>query len=145
MAKRDVRCQAAVIRDGQILLLRYELRGREAYWCFPGGGREAESDEECVRREVREETGLTVRVEKLLFEVPAMPPDGVYERWRTYLCIPMAGEARPGTEPGEEHLVSIREVRWFDLGSEHGWPADLRGDRFTYPQLVRVRELLGFC
>ncbi len=45
-----------------------------SFWVIPGGGLEAgESDEECVIREMREETGLEVQVEKLLIE-EVLPP-----------------------------------------------------------------------
>ena len=58
---------SAVILDetqSNILLTRRTDNGR---WCLPGGGMDAgESLEECCVREVWEETGLTVRVVRLL-------------------------------------------------------------------------------
>ena len=53
---------------------------------LPGGGREEGEDETtCVAREVREETGLTVRVDQLLADTPAEPPDGTYVRAGPFL------------------------------------------------------------
>src|SRR5207247_99147 len=90
---RHTRYQAAVVRDGSILLLRCAFRDGPTVWILPGGGRDEGEDElACVTREVREETGLTVRVERLLFDVPARPTDGTYVRWRTYECAVLDGE-----------------------------------------------------
>ena len=58
---------SAIILDetrGKILLTRRTDNGR---WCLPGGAMDAgESLEECCVREVWEETGLTVRIVRLL-------------------------------------------------------------------------------
>lgn len=58
-------CSAAVFDEhGRILLTRRTDNGQ---WCLPGGGMEAgESAEEACQREVFEETGLQVRVRRLV-------------------------------------------------------------------------------
>ncbi|MDD5557027.1 MAG: NUDIX domain-containing protein [bacterium] len=59
-------CTSAVIFDrcGKVLLTRRSDNGR---WCLPGGHMEAgEGVEESCAREVREETGLEVRVGRLI-------------------------------------------------------------------------------
>lgn len=65
----DLRVAAyAVITDddGRVLLARW-TEGRRAAWTMPGGGLEAGEDpEDAARREVREETGYTVRLQELL-------------------------------------------------------------------------------
>ena len=55
--------QAAIIQDDHVLLIKIlEHRSGREYWVLPGGGREAgESEEECVRREMKEETGLELQ------------------------------------------------------------------------------------
>jgi ADP-ribose pyrophosphatase YjhB (NUDIX family) len=53
--------------DGRVLLLRHRLWAPEGQWGFPSGfARRGETFQETVVREVREETGLTVRVGRLL-------------------------------------------------------------------------------
>jgi 8-oxo-dGTP diphosphatase len=53
--------------DGRVLLLRHRLWAPDGQWGFPSGfARRGETFQETVVREVREETGLTVRVGRLL-------------------------------------------------------------------------------
>ena len=53
--------------DGRVLLLRHRLWPEDNQWGFPGGfAKRGEQFWETVVREVREETGLTVAVGRLL-------------------------------------------------------------------------------
>lgn len=57
-----------LVRDerGHVLLLKHTYR-RSQPWGLPGGGlRAGEGLEECLRREIREETGMEVEVERML-------------------------------------------------------------------------------
>lgn len=138
---RHTRYQAAVVHNGAILLVRCQFADGTAFWMLPGGGREdGEDDVSCVAREVAEETLLSVRVERLLSDVPAEPPDGTYVRWRTYLCSVVSGEAGPGG--GEGSSATLIGVKWLPLGEEHRWPGEVRADPFLYPQLTAVRGLV---
>jgi len=59
------RTAAVVIRDGHVLLLRVEPH---PYWFLPGGRVElGESSEAAIVREMLEETGTRVRIERLLW------------------------------------------------------------------------------
>jgi 8-oxo-dGTP diphosphatase len=118
----------------------------QSYWLLPGGGIDGdETEEECVIREMKEETGLEVRVERFLLEEPD-PPGGSYRRRKTYLCRPVAGVAKPGYEPEPEAAAaySITAVQWLDLRDESGWEEGIKEDPFTYPQLARLRRVLGY-
>ena len=144
---RHTRYQGAIIRDHQILLIMHrENASGRSYWVIPGGGiEEDETEEQRVIREMKEETNLDVRIERLIIDEPGHP-DGMYRRRKTYICHPLSGEPSPGYEPEPEAATnySIAEVRWFSLQDEDGWDEKLRNDPFTYPQLVSLREALGY-
>ena len=59
--------KAVVIHDGRVLLQRANREGQDCYF-LPGGGQHpGEPLDATARREVHEETGLTVTVEKMLW------------------------------------------------------------------------------
>ncbi|MGW8316217.1 MAG: (deoxy)nucleoside triphosphate pyrophosphohydrolase [Bacteroidales bacterium] len=63
----EVTC-AIILRDNHVLITqRSEKMPHPLKWEFPGGKvKEGESVEECIRREIREELGLHVKVDRLL-------------------------------------------------------------------------------
>jgi len=62
------RACAAVLKDDQILMVCHKTSSR-TYWTLPGGGmNEGEPIEQTAIREAKEETGLDVKVIRLLFE-----------------------------------------------------------------------------
>jgi 8-oxo-dGTP pyrophosphatase MutT (NUDIX family) len=146
MPLRDVRHQAAIVRDHNILLLRVDDHDQAtSYWLLPGGGSEdGESGENCVCREVREEAGVDVTVSRTLFE-HILEPNHLYERVRTYLCT-VAPDAvpLPGHEPEVYWSTTIVETGWFDLRSTGGWPPELLGNERTMLWLERIRAALGY-
>jgi 8-oxo-dGTP diphosphatase len=144
---RTIRYQGAILgEDGRILLIQQcEHATGRTYWLIPGGRREAnESEEECVRREMREETNLDVIVEDLLLDEPGSP-GGMYERQKTYRCRSGAGVAQPGYEPEPEFSANytFTAVGWWDLYDEGTWDALILNDPITTDMLRRVRAALG--
>jgi ADP-ribose pyrophosphatase YjhB (NUDIX family) len=123
---------AAIIRNshGQILLQR---RSDNGLWGLPGGSVEiGESVREAIVREVEEETGLTVEVERLIgvYSDPALQvvryPDGnvVHYISTFFACQILGGTLRTCAEtlelgffdPGglPEHLVPMHRIRIAD-------------------------------
>lgn len=139
------RYQAAILRDGKMLLIMHrEHNGGREYWVIPGGGREVgETEEECVAREALEETHLVVAVGELLLTFDHPKPN-VIQKMKTYHCTILAGEESPGYEP-EEHassIYSIVAVRWVDLRDEASWGNPIFDDPFTCPQLKSIQQVL---
>jgi len=132
--------------DGdRLLLITHKMKDTgESSWLIPGGGREeGESEQECVMREMKEETNLDVEVLSLALDEKGMP-GGVYKRRKTYLCRVKGGEAAPGYEPEEDaSWYTIGEVGWFDLRDEASWGDKLRKNELTYGQMMRLRKVLG--
>ena len=141
--ERNTRYQAAIIEDGHILLVRQGSESGYSWWNIPGGGREAgESEAQCVIREVKEETGLDVRVERLLIDGPSHP-HSMYQRFKTYLCTPTGGEPHPGCEP--EVQAQLLGVAWFDLSDESQITLEAVNNSITHAVLQRIREALGYA
>jgi 8-oxo-dGTP pyrophosphatase MutT (NUDIX family) len=143
----STRYQGAIVQDHQLLLLKQiEHASGRIYWQIPGGGIESdETETQCVRREMLEETGLSVRVDSLLLDEPSAP-DATYQRWKTYRCTILAGKAHPGSEP-EAHYTdaySFTEVGWFDLQYPVTWNERIEADSYIYAWLQRVQEALGY-
>jgi 8-oxo-dGTP pyrophosphatase MutT (NUDIX family) len=91
-----------------------------------------------------EETGLTVKVERLLFTQP-MPQLYGYTRRKIYLCSILDGEAKPGYESEEDAsaLSEIVEVKWFDLRDIRAWDKDVLNERLE-PQITELQKTLGY-
>lgn len=146
--KRDIRYQGAVVREYSVLLIQHRVHATGmGHWLLPGGGREGEETEErCVEREMYEETCLHVVVGRLLLDEPS-PSDRVYQRKKTYLCRAVDGVAAPGYEPEPEIQAkyAISAVRWLDLQSPPTWGDEIILNEKTYPELLRIREALGYA
>jgi 8-oxo-dGTP pyrophosphatase MutT (NUDIX family) len=145
---RSIRYQGAIIQDHHILLLKQtEHASGRSYWQIPGGRIEPdETEEQCMQRELLEETGLQVQVSSLLLDEPSTP-GAIYQRWKTYHCHMLAGKARPGSEPEAEYATaySFTEVGWFDLRHPTTWDAQLGADPYIYSLLQRIQAALGYA
>ena len=108
---------AAVILNAENKILLVKMTYQRIHpWGLPGGSLEySETPEVGVVREVHEETGLEVEVEKLLL-VKTWSPDkvGLY-----YLCKIKAGTFQPSDEVSEHgyfSMADLPDVRPFDVG-----------------------------
>ena len=129
--KVDVR--GAVFRDGEILLVREEADGR---WTLPGGWAEVgEPPSAAVEREVREESGYTVRAVKLagVFDLARLR-DGRPLRPNVYklFFVCELADGRAGEIVGFE----TSEARFF---ARNALP-ELSAPRVTREQVERVWE-----
>ncbi|HEY9679596.1 MAG TPA: NUDIX hydrolase [Drouetiella sp.] len=94
------RVSVIVIQDEKILLVKHR-KGNRHYWVLPGGRLEyGESFFECAVREIREETGLEVEVERFLFLSEAIAPDRQHHIVNIYIKANVTGGImKLGNEP----------------------------------------------
>ncbi len=85
-----------VFRNGFLLITQRRAQDHlGGLWEFPGGKRETdETDEECLRRELREELGIEVGVKELIESIQHDYP-GKSVRLKFFRCILLAGEPSP--------------------------------------------------
>jgi ADP-ribose pyrophosphatase YjhB (NUDIX family) len=89
--KPELAVSAAIFRDGNVLLVRRAGAPAKGLWTLPGGRVEVgETLVEAVRREVLEETGLTIDVIDLAGYRESILPDAVGDRGRHFVILPFA-------------------------------------------------------
>jgi ADP-ribose pyrophosphatase len=105
---------AVVVRDSRVLLVRRGQPPSEGLWAIPGGRVElGETLQEAAEREVREETGLTIRAGDPIhtFDVILRDEAG-FVRFH-YVIVDLLADYLSGTlHPGDD----AREARWVTPG-----------------------------
>ena len=122
MVKKEIMVAVgAVITDGndRVLLVKHKPeRGGfwQGKWICPGGKLElGESIEDGIRREVKEETNLDIRLTTPLipFERIVKSDDGetgLHVIYINYLAEPTGGELKPDSDVGEAYWVPRKEI-----------------------------------
>ena len=89
-----------VTADKKILLVKHR-KGSRQYWVLPGGRLEyGETFQECAVRELKEETGLDIMVDRLVFLSEAIAPDRSRHIVNVYLTARVTGgKMQVGDEP----------------------------------------------
>ena len=108
----DIPCVGAVVFDaeGRLLLVKRANPPAQGKWSLPGGRQEVgESPAEGVVREVREETGLVVAVEREVGTVHRNAPSGDTYVIRDFVCA-VAGSSEV------EAADDAADARFFDVG-----------------------------
>ena len=123
-----VRATAILVEDGKILLLQQRVTESSARaWSLPGGGLDfGETLEECLIREMWEETGLTCGIERLLYVCDRIQ-DGRHVLHLTFLAHRLDGELELGYEPekGANEIHAVRFVPFDDI-TEYGFSPKFR-------------------
>jgi len=101
---------SAIIRKGNKLLLTKEvLEDGKEYWIFPGGGvKFGENLEEALKREIKEELGMEIEIEKFINFKEAIFPNYHYHTIIFFFL------AKPLNEPSINEK-KILDIRYFDL------------------------------
>ncbi|PRX61464.1 ADP-ribose pyrophosphatase YjhB (NUDIX family) [Nonomuraea fuscirosea] len=129
-----VRVTGVVIEEGQILLLDQDTdTGRS--WSLPGGKVEqGESIAGALLREMREETGLDIRVDHLLYVCDHLPGNGTHVIHMTFKATRVGGSVAAAADGADTtpirgvRFVPVTELptlgfspRFVEL-AQNGWP-----------------------
>ena len=108
--KNGVRATACAVieKDNKVLLVKRNTEPFNGYWTLPGGHIDfGETAEQAIKREVKEETGLTIK------------PKFLHYRDEIYPEINWHGEVLIfyGKAEGKEQIdgKEITDIRWFDI------------------------------
>lgn len=112
--QQTVSCGALVYRIGpgqrvSILLIK-QFQGKDRWGLPKGHVNPNESHEACALREVKEETGLVVRLETRLPDV-SVSVRNERKTVMTWLARPLGNEEPSLSDPDGE----VADVRWFDV------------------------------
>ena len=98
-------------RDGCLEVLIVH-RPKHGDWSFPKGkARTGETDEECARREVLEETGLTCELGTHVSDVRYRDAKGQTKVVRYFAMSPRTGSFEPNDEVDDVRWLPIDEAR----------------------------------
>lgn len=105
------RAAAVIVKDDKILLMRRVKNGRE-YFVFPGGGiHEGETPEEAAIRELKEEFGISVKIEKLLFKMENRGKEEFYFLVREFSGTPeIGGEEKEQMSADNQYYPAWKEL-----------------------------------
>jgi 8-oxo-dGTP diphosphatase len=126
--------RAIVIKDDRLLVIHRNKYGTE-YYTLPGGGIDAgETAEQAVLRELAEETGVSVTLERLVY---IENPGTQFGQQAIFLCTYITGT--PALHPDSEEAKANTQGRntyvpqWLPL-------SDLPHVAFMSPQLQRALQ-----
>jgi ADP-ribose pyrophosphatase YjhB (NUDIX family) len=105
-----VGCGAAIVRDGRLLLVERRRPPEAGCWSLPGGKVDfRERAEDAAIREIAEEVGVAIALERLLCVTQIIDVDDQHWVSPVYLAHIVSGEPR-NCEPD-----TLSDVGWFQL------------------------------
>lgn len=113
---------AIILHKEKIVLTKRSIKPYKGCFVLPGGFMTpGETTKEACKREAKEESGLKVKIIKLIgvFDDPYRDPRG-HTLSVTYLCKSIGGKLKPQEmETSEVKLFSTEEIRKMELGFDH--------------------------
>ena len=115
---------AIIVQDERILLVRRSNPPLQGEWSIPGGLVETgETTKEAIVREVREETGLEIRIVRLAEVFERILRDREFRVQYhfvliDYLCHVIGGEAHAASDVSEVRWVKTDELENFAVAPE---------------------------
>jgi 8-oxo-dGTP diphosphatase len=125
-----------LLRGDDVLLVRRAKPPGAGQWSLPGGAQElGETAEECARRELFEETGLSAGPVHMVAHVDSISRDGAGRVQYHYTILDFAahyeaGELAPGDDVSEAAWVNPKLFDKYDL-----WPEARRIIALAFSQL----------
>ena len=120
----ELAVSAAIFREGKVLVVQRAHPPAQGLWTLPGGRVEVgEKLVDAVRREIAEETALTINVIGLAGYREIILPEAVGTRGRHFVILPFAarwlsGEIALNDELADGRWMAVDEVR--DLSTTEG-------------------------
>jgi ADP-ribose pyrophosphatase YjhB (NUDIX family) len=115
--KPTIRVAGLLIRKGSILMVE-QGRGDDRYWLLPGGGvRFGETLSDALRRELQEELGLRVGVQRLVAIVESISPEPDYAKHVVHLVFEISTPEEATPEPHDVKVLTARFLDEFQLQS----------------------------
>jgi 8-oxo-dGTP diphosphatase len=137
-ASRDPRVAvgAIVIHDRRILLVRRANPPGQGDWAIPGGAvKLGETLQEAAEREIREETGLTIKARDPIYAFDLIERDGNDQILFHYVIIDLMADYVTGELFASDDAL---DARWFS-------PEELKGfilNKFTRKFLKQIEFLV---
>ena len=117
--------------EGKILMVMHHHEGKDI-WMVPGGGiEEGENASDAAIREVLEETGLLVSVDRLIWHVEEVSEEKGQRFVNFFLAKPIGGKLELGEDPefGKDDQV-LEQVEFFSK-------EEIRGLENVYPSFFK--------
>ena len=103
---------AIILTEDSIVLIKRKNTPFQGMWALPGGFVECgETVENAVKREVREETGLDIEIERLtgVYSDPDRDPRG-HTVSVCFLCKPVGGTLRASTDSADVKKFKLSKI-----------------------------------
>jgi len=112
---------AVIVKDNKVLLIKRAGEPGRGLWSIPGGLVElGEKIKDAVRREVKEETGLEVKVNEIadVTEIITRDEEGKVKYHFVivdFFAEPLKGELKPSSDALEAKWVEFEDLRKYHL------------------------------
>ena len=110
-----------IVHEGRVVLVKRRFEPLAGQWSIPGGAVETgETLEACLIREMTEETGFVVEVGPVVEVLDRITHDDAgrvlyHFVLIDYLCWPVGGELRAGSDVAEAVLAERSELAHYEL------------------------------